>query len=363
MLKRLVITGGGTGGHLFPGIAVADAVLKRSRDAQVMFIGAGRPVDQRVLAGKPYQMASIPCGGIKGMSILSRIRALFKLLRGVFVARGLLRSFRPQLVLGVGGYVTGPVLLAARTLGIKTAIHEQNALPGLANRWAGRFVDRIFVSLPQARHSFAGEKTVLTGNPLREELLEAAARPKEVPQSPPTLLVLGGSQGAHRVNELACDAVALLAARGIEWRAIHQTGKADRDWVAGRYSTAGIVARVVDFIDDMAGVYQNAHLVVSRGGATTLAELALFGLPAVLVPYPFAADNHQVENAKFLVEAGAARMAREEELTGERLADLLQEFWQDRALLARMSAAAKKLAMPRATETIVSECERLALAA
>ncbi|MDZ7642403.1 MAG: glycosyltransferase [Desulfurivibrio sp.] len=214
MSKRLVITGGGTGGHLFPGIAVADEVLSRFPGSEVLFIGTGREIDQRALAAKPYRRATLTGSGLKGISWAGRLLALLRLPVGFCQAWRLLRRFKPQLVLGVGGYVTGPVLLAARLQGITTAIHEQNSVPGLANRWLGKVVHLVFLTLPGSEKYFPVAKTRLVGNPLRAELVAAATEPVAASREL-CLLVLGGSQGAHRLNQLLPRALARLAAEGI----------------------------------------------------------------------------------------------------------------------------------------------------
>ncbi|OIP46214.1 MAG: undecaprenyldiphospho-muramoylpentapeptide beta-N-acetylglucosaminyltransferase [Desulfobacterales bacterium CG2_30_60_27] len=353
---RIVITGGGTGGHLFPGIAVAEALRDQFPGGEVLFVGAGRQMDARALERHRFRAATIRCQGLKGKGSLARMRAMVELPMGLVQALLLLRRFRPALVFGVGGYVTGPVLLAARLLGIPTCIHEQNSVAGLANRWLGRLVDRVFISIPGSEAFFPARKTVLTGNPVRRELL---ARPAEAGQraTGPTLLILGGSQGAHRVNTLVVGALSrsrreLPASIAV----IHQTGRADEEMVRAAYARVGIQARVAAFFDDMALVYGAADLIVSRAGATTLAELAVLKKPALLIPYPFAADGHQEKNGCFLVAAGAARMCLEADLTEEKLARELINLLADGDLRQRMGESMGRVAQPLATENIVREC-------
>lgn len=368
MAVRVVITGGGTGGHLFPGIAVADEVLERYPGSEVLFIGTGREIDRRSLAAKPYRQATLTGSGLKGVSWAGRLVSLARIPVGCWQAWRLLRSFKPDLVLGVGGYVTGPVLLAARLLGIPTGIHEQNSVPGLTNRLLGRVVDQVFLSLPDRGGYFPPAKTSLVGNPLRRELLTAAApaataksggkeeegQDDEAGGRLPRLLVLGGSQGAHRINRLMVEAARWLAARGDAPAICHQTGRQDRQMVAEQYRQAGIEARVEAFVDDMAAAYLAADLVVSRAGATTLAELALFAKPALLIPYPYAADDHQRRNAEIMESRGAARLLLEKDLQPEQLAAQIKELLADATARHQMANRARELARPQAAAAIIA---------
>ncbi|MDR2548832.1 MAG: undecaprenyldiphospho-muramoylpentapeptide beta-N-acetylglucosaminyltransferase [Desulfobulbus sp.] len=354
---RLIVAGGGTGGHLFPGIAVATAVRERLPESRVLFIGTSRLLDQQALAGLGFELAALECGGVKGLAWAARLRSLALMPKAVIAALEMLRRFQPDLVFGVGGYVTGPVLLAAKLLRIPIAIHEQNSVPGMANRLAGKLADLVLISLP-CTPPFPPRKTIQTGNPLRREILTAAGRKKEA-AAVPTVLVLGGSQGAHRVNVLMMAAVEKLQAQHIPFRLIHQTGEADREQVTNCYAQLGVEAEVSAFIRDMAGVYGRADLAVSRAGATTCAELAAMGLPALLIPYPFAADDHQATNGEYYAKGGGCRLLRESGLTGEILAGAISEYLQNRAELHTMAADMKAMAMPDATEQIVDACVRL----
>lgn len=355
---RLVITGGGTGGHLFPGVAVAEAILAYKPGSQVLFIGTDRQLDSQVLGNRPFATTSIRCQGLKGRSLVDRIGALWQLPQAVWSAGLILKKFRPDLVLGVGGYVTGPVVLAARLLGIPTCIHEQNSVPGLANRWLGNIVRRIFLSLPGSEKYFPVARTRLTGNPIRAEILAAAGQASErIGTDGRILLVLGGSQGAHRLN--------LLVAEGLVSRKnqlppgfliIHQTGRQDEELVRELYRQGGVNAQVSGFINDMAGTYRQADLLVSRAGATSLAELCVMGRPAILVPYPYAADNHQEYNARQVSERGGALLCKEAELTAERLAEMIISLLNDGEQLREMGERAREAAIPEATENIVREC-------
>jgi UDP-N-acetylglucosamine--N-acetylmuramyl-(pentapeptide) pyrophosphoryl-undecaprenol N-acetylglucosamine transferase len=352
-----VITGGGTGGHLFPGIAVAQELMARIPGARVVFIGTGRQVDQNAMGHYGFESRAVQCGALKGGSLGAKVKTMIGLPFSVFDAWRVLRGIKPDLVLGVGGYVTGPVMLAAKLLGIATCIHEQNSVPGLANRRLAAVVDRVFVSIPGSERYFNRSRTLLSGNPLRREILALARQPVEVGGQ--TLLILGGSQGAHRLNTLLPEAIAAIGAMPEGFTVIHQTGIKDEESVRAAYSKKRIRAEVSAFITDMAGVYSRAGLVVSRAGATTLAELTALGKPAILIPYPFAADDHQRKNAEALVVGGAARMLVEQGLTAEDLAKEISAIITDEAIRQGMSRAARGLARPEAVQTIVEECLRL----
>ncbi|WP_456385153.1 undecaprenyldiphospho-muramoylpentapeptide beta-N-acetylglucosaminyltransferase [Desulfolithobacter sp.] len=356
---RIIVTGGGTGGHLFPGIAVATAMQERIPGCRVLFIGTERQLDQTTLGGCDFERSTISCMGLKGVGIGHRMQSLAVLPKAVWQAGRILSRFRPDLALGVGGYVTGPVLLAAK-LGlagkrIPVCIHEQNSVPGLANRILSRIADRIFLSIP-CDYPFPAARTMVTGNPIRAEILHVAAR-KRVWSEPPVILVLGGSQGAHRLNMVMLEAAPELKKRlAGDFMVIHQTGSRDQDRVRAGYSALGIRAEVKDFFQDMASLYSRASLVVSRAGATTLAELAVVGLPALLVPYPHAADNHQEINANYYARKGGAVVFPERELSATVIADQVAGLLQAPEKLHTMADYMKKTGRPDATLCIVEEC-------
>jgi UDP-N-acetylglucosamine--N-acetylmuramyl-(pentapeptide) pyrophosphoryl-undecaprenol N-acetylglucosamine transferase len=356
---RLIVTGGGTGGHLFPALAVATAIRDRYDDGEVLFIGTSRQIDNQVLAEQEFRREVITFSGIKGLGLAGLLHAATRLPIALVQALSILRDFRPDLVFAVGGYVTVPVLVAARILRVPICIHEQNSVPGLANRVGGRLAKKICISLP-CRPPFAEAKTVMTGNPVRREILAAARQKKSWTGGTCTLLVLGGSQGARRVNELVLDAVRILKGKGVEIRMIHQTGPADMKKVRSGYEKMGVQAQVGAFFKNMAKAYSLADLVISRAGATTLAELAVMGLPAVLIPYPHAADDHQATNAAYYERGGGAVVAREEELDGRILAGLLHDLAGDQKNLQIKAMAMRSMARPDATEKIVAVCAGLA---
>jgi UDP-N-acetylglucosamine--N-acetylmuramyl-(pentapeptide) pyrophosphoryl-undecaprenol N-acetylglucosamine transferase len=353
---RLIITGGGTGGHLFPGIALATGMRERFAGCRVMFIGTPRQLDRETLAGYDFEQAAIKCMGLKGMGLRHRMQSIVQLPAAMFEAAGIIRKFGPDLAFGVGGYVTGPVLAAARMKGCPVCIHEQNSVPGLANRILAAIADRIFVSIPGS-YPFAAKKTVITGNPVRREIIAAAEEGKKKAPGRFTILVLGGSQGAHRVNTLVAEAAALIRApSGTEIKWMHQTGKKDVNQVKSRYQTLGSDAKVSDFFRDMACLYRQADLVISRAGATTLAELSVMGLPALLIPYPFAADDHQHKNARYYAEGGAAVILPEDELNAGKLAAEVTALAADPDRLRDMAVNMKKKGRPEATTRIIDEC-------
>lgn len=358
---RLIITGGGTGGHLFPGISLAQAMMRTYPDCEVLYLGTERKVDKTALVGLGFRVMTIRSQGIKGKSHLAKTKALLQQPAALFEAARIIKEFRPHLVFGVGGYVTVPVIIAARLLGITTCIHEQNSIPGLANRLLGYLAHRIFVSLPGSEKYFPAAKTIMSGNPVRSSILKAAAGMKQRQSHDPlTLLVLGGSQGARHLNSLMLEAAeTTLADLTQPLEIIHQTGEQDEPYVRTRYAELGLQARVQAFFSDMAEIYSRADLVVSRAGATTLAELTVFSKPVILVPYPYAADNHQEINGRYLVEAGGALMYKQSELTGEKLGIEIARLLSNRNLLAQMGFNSGKTAKPKATETIISSCMEL----
>jgi len=378
-MMRVVIAGGGTGGHLFPGIALAEELRARGGH-DVLFVGTKQGIEARVLPKEGWPLELIDASGIKGAGVRGVLRGLLRVPRAVAQSFRILRRFRPDLVVGVGGYASGPLVFAAALLGKPTAILEQNSIPGVTNRMLGRIVRAVFAAFEESRRFFPSRKIVMAGNPIRAAMREAlhaasqkddAASQKDVAASQKddaasqhkTLLVCGGSQGAHAVNEVVVEAVKLLAAAGSAPRVVHQTGAADRATVEERYREAGVAADVRDFIDDMAGAYRAADLVVGRAGATTLAELSAIGRASLLIPFPFAADDHQTRNARALEEAGAARVFSQRSLDARALADAIAALLADDDARARMAAASRALGRPDAARAIVDQLVRLGGAA
>ncbi len=355
---RLMIAGGGTGGHLFPGVAIAEEVRARDPGAEVLFVGTERGIEARVLPELGWELALIEVSGLKTVGLRGALRGLVRIPRAMWQSRRIIKRFRPDVVLGVGGYASGPAVLMARLMRKPTAILEQNSIPGLANKILGKLVRAVFLAFGETRRFFRAKKIIMSGNPIRAKIcaaLENAAPPPA--GGAPRVLVFGGSQGAVALNERFAEAAALLAEREFAMEIVHQTGKADLDPTRERYAQAGIDADCRAFIVDMAAEYQRADLVVARSGATTVAELAVVGRPAFLVPYPYAADNHQEINARELVTAGAAKMFRQADLDAKALADELQSTLGDADTLQRMGSAMKALGRPQAAATIADWCE------
>jgi UDP-N-acetylglucosamine--N-acetylmuramyl-(pentapeptide) pyrophosphoryl-undecaprenol N-acetylglucosamine transferase len=351
--RRLVIAGGATGGHLFPGIAVAQAFRARCTDNQVLFVNAGRDLEVRVLTQTGWEYRVIDIEGIKGRTLWRQIAAGVKIPKAVWSAARVLRSFRPDIVLGVGGYSAGPVVVAAWVMGIATALHEQNRLPGTTNKWVGRLVDRIYLSFQDDDRRFNARKVLVTGNPVRDEILNLEPAPAgDVAGF--TVLIIGGSQGAHAINEAVVTALPhLKQTAGL--RMIHQTGPTDEEPVRRAYAESGMEALVQAFYNDIADQYRQADLIIARAGATTVAETTAIGKPAIFIPFPHATDDHQTHNARALVAAGAAELIRQEDLNGEMLASRIIWHAQNRSQLARMAANARALGRPGAAAAIVDD--------
>lgn len=352
----MLLTGGGTGGHLFPAIASAQKLQEMRPGSEVLFVGTRRKMDSTSLRKYDFASKAIHSYGLKGKSLLEVLKALCVLPFSCLESVVILLRFKPDVVLGVGGYVTGPVVAMAKMLGIPTLIHEQNSIPGLANRKLGALVDRVCISLPDSGNLFPPKKVFFTGNPVRKEIVDAASEIKDGDNTL-TLLILGGSQGAHGVNELVVSAVCHhLVPEGLDIGLIHQTGAEDEQWVEDAYQKNGVSAEVSAFFQDMAQLYLRADLVISRAGATTLSELAVMGKAAVLIPYPTAADNHQQKNAEYYAGDGGAVIQVEKESDAVQLADQIRSLYHDGEKRTSMAAAMKKLGIPEAAERIVENC-------
>jgi UDP-N-acetylglucosamine--N-acetylmuramyl-(pentapeptide) pyrophosphoryl-undecaprenol N-acetylglucosamine transferase len=350
-ILRVIVAGGGTGGHLFPGLAVADALARR-RPTRVVFVGSSHGIETRVVTKRGYPLRTLPVRALRGQGLLGLTNSALRLPASLFSAWRLLGEIRPDLLIGVGGYASGPVVIAGRSRRIPTVLLEQNAHPGLTNRILARFADRICVSFPESTEYFPHSRTVQTGNPVRPPAEPMAGRHEGF-----SVLIFGGSAGAHRLNEIGVEAMSRLERSGL--RIVHQTGEGDFETVRNRYRQHGIEADVWPFIDDMAAAYTGADIVVCRAGATTLAELTALGKPALLVPYPYAADDHQRKNAQSLVVRGAAMMILDRELSAENLSRAVTELRADPARLAAMARAARTLGRPDAAERVVDVCLKL----
>jgi len=358
---RCVIAGGGTGGHLFPGMAIAEAFLEREKGNEVLFIGTERGIEAKVLPGGKFPLRTIKAKPIQGKSLLEKTKAIWSLPMAISEACLILKEFQPRLVLGVGGYASGPTLFAAFLLGMKRAIQEQNVMPGMTNRILKWFSQRIFVSFEEAKKYFPDKKTVVTGNPIRKEffasLKEGKGKMKKGDRF--TLLIFGGSAGAHRINQAMIEALDTLQGIKSSLKIIHQTGKEDLDFVSKAYREKGFDTLVKPFFEDIATYYQISDLVICRSGASTVAELAVCGKAALLIPYPYAAHHHQLINAKKLVDLGAARMILDQELNGRVIGQTILHLYEHPRERARMEESIQRLGKPRAAEEIVDHCYAL----
>jgi UDP-N-acetylglucosamine--N-acetylmuramyl-(pentapeptide) pyrophosphoryl-undecaprenol N-acetylglucosamine transferase len=356
---RFMVAGGGTGGHVFPGIAVADALDRRVRDLSVCWVGTSRGIEARVLPSTPWRFEPMDLAGLNGVRGKKLVAALAKLPPAAGHAWRVLRRERPHVVLGVGGYAGGPVVAMAASLRIPTAVLEPNAVPGLTNRILSRMVKAAFVTHEETLAAFPAGVGVVTGSPVRRAFLARMASP--VPTGgDASVLVLGGSQGARAINAVMPEAVSRLRAAGLALRVTHQTGAAERDAVAAAYAARGEAAEVVAFIDDVATVMAESSLVVCRAGAMTVAELGVLGRPAVYIPLPTAADDHQRKNAEAMAARGAARWVAQPALTAERLAEEIGAALRDGDALQAMGAAAWSSARPDAAGVIADALLALA---
>lgn len=354
---RLLLTGGGTGGHLFPAVATAQEFQKQFPNTEVLFVGTKRKVDTGSLKNYGFASKTIDCHGVKGKNPYQLLKAIVTLPRAYMQSLKIIREFKPDIVFGVGGYVTGPVVSAAKSMGTPSIIHEQNSVPGLANRKLGSIVDRICLSLPGSGEQFPPGKVVYTGNPVRTDIRRLAGKKKNNKTERKTILVLGGSQGAQAINELFPKVIEELG-EGVtkNLRVIHQTGDKDVEGVRRAYGKYDVEVQVEPFFKTMDAVYKDADLIVSRAGATTLAEISVLGIPAILIPYPHAADNHQEKNGEYYVIGGGAIQFTQKKLTAEQLGQAVTELLTDPLKRKKMSAAMKKLSYPDAAESIVSCC-------
>jgi UDP-N-acetylglucosamine--N-acetylmuramyl-(pentapeptide) pyrophosphoryl-undecaprenol N-acetylglucosamine transferase len=367
---HIIFAGGGTGGHLFPGIAVAEELLRREPSARVTFCGSGRDWEREQVARAGYDYLAHTAAPLVG-SPMGVLRAIYANGVGYRRARRTVIQHRPQVVVGLGGYGSVPIGLAAARLGVPLVLLEQNLIPGRANALLSRWAALVCLAFEvDANRLRSGVRAVVTGNPVRSSILELAAAADAQPPADrtgqPTLLVFGGSQGAHSVNRVVAQSLPRIAEHMTGWRVIHQAGAKDGEWLRGAYVAAGVSADIRPFIHDMADAYAQASLAICRAGATTLAELATVGVPAILLPYPLAAANHQWHNAQFFGRAGAAVVIEDRPDTAHVAATLtssLLPLIKLPALRDEMRRATRQLARPTAASIIVDELLALAGAA
>jgi len=357
MKMKVMIAAGGTGGHIYPGIAVANEILRRDASSEVLFVGTSRGLETKIVPENGFQLALIHSVGLKNVGVKGKIKGLMTLPRSFIEARRLLKEFRPSVVVGAGGYVSGPVLMMAVVMGVPTLVMDSNALPGFTNRRLAKFVDRAALTFQEAL-PFFGKKGTVTGNPVRKEFFEV--KPKER-NGQTSVLVFGGSQGARAINNAMIGALDHLNGTRETMRVVHQTGEADFEKVRTAYSEHGWEsADVRPYISDMMHEFERANILICRAGATTCAEIAAAGKAAIMIPLPTAADDHQRKNAEAMQNAGAAKMIVQDQLSPEGLASTLAELSNSPETIAQMEQAAKNLSREDAAGATVDIIEELA---
>jgi len=355
---RALIAAAGTGGHIYPGIAVAKEILRRDPRSEIRFVGTARGLETKLVPKAGFELSIIDSAGLKSVGAVARLRGLGMLPGSFLSAKRIIRDFRPDIVIGAGGYVSGPVVLTAALLKLPTLVMESNALPGWTNRTLARFVDKAAVSFEKSLLFFRG-KGVVTGNPVRREFFEITARERQAGRL--SVLVFGGSQGAHAINEAMVATLPHLESLRSALRITHQTGEADFEPVRAAYVDAGWAeqADVRRYIDDMVVSFGDADLVICRAGATTTAELIAAGKAAIMIPFPLAADDHQRKNAEALEAEGASRMILQQDLSGARLAQEIEELVRSPDEIRKMEEASRKLARGDAAAAAVDLIEEL----
>ena len=357
---RLLLAAGGTGGHVIPALVVAQEFCRRDPSRQVLFVGAARGIENRLVPAAGFPLERLAIGALQGQSVAVRLKTLLALPNALWQALRILERFQPHVVLGVGGYAAGPMMLAAAFRGIPLAVLEPNAVPGLANRWVAPYVTRAFVAFEEAQPYFGAGKSLVTGIPVRQEFFDV---PGKSHGSPFTVLVFGGSQGARRLNQAVVEALPNLAQTtapsNLQLAFLHQTGESEYNRVREEVAKHSAPVEVFAFLDRMWEAFARADLAVCRAGANTVAELAAAGRAAILVPFPAAADEHQLRNAEAMERLGAASLILDRDLNGERFLKAVRELLENPEQLRRMEAAMRRVAHPEATSRIVSELERL----
>jgi UDP-N-acetylglucosamine--N-acetylmuramyl-(pentapeptide) pyrophosphoryl-undecaprenol N-acetylglucosamine transferase len=352
---RVILAGGGTGGHLFPGLAVAREFRRRDAMTEILFVGTDQGIETRVLPREGFPLKTITVKGLKGRGLRGYWDALYGIPAGLVQSWAIIKRFRPDCIIGLGGYASGPLLLAGKLRGIRCAIMEQNFQPGFTNKVLARFVAKIFTSYRETASYLPREKVLETGNPVRWQTLPQLHKGEKF-----TFLAFGGSAGAHRINIAVVDALRQMADLAPQLRIVHQTGESDFSAMSKAHQALPFESEVVPFIEKMDDAYARADLVLCRAGATTVAELTAFGKAAILIPYPYAIYDHQRWNAQALADRGAAEMILDRELSGEILAQRVRAYLIDRERIEEMAKAARAMGRPEAAARIVDECYALA---
>jgi UDP-N-acetylglucosamine--N-acetylmuramyl-(pentapeptide) pyrophosphoryl-undecaprenol N-acetylglucosamine transferase len=355
---KVLIAAGGTGGHIYPGIAVAKEIMRRDIESSVKFVGTARGLETKLVPDNGFELLTIESAGLKNVGFAGKIKGLAILPKSFFAARRLIRDFQPDVVVGAGGYVSGPVLLMASLMRVPTLVMDSNALPGFTNRRLARFVTRAALTFEEAL-PFFGKKGIVTGNPVRREFFEIPPKARDAQKF--SLLIFGGSQGARAINNALVEALTHLQDYKNRLQITHQTGEADFEKIKQGYLDAGWnEAEVSAYIKNMPEHFEKNDLIICRAGATSCAELAAAGKASIMIPLPTAADDHQRKNAEALERAGAARMILQKDLTGAGLAKQIIELIESPAELTEMEASARKLARQDAAEVTVNIIEELA---
>jgi UDP-N-acetylglucosamine--N-acetylmuramyl-(pentapeptide) pyrophosphoryl-undecaprenol N-acetylglucosamine transferase len=354
---KVIIAGGGTGGHLFPAVAVGEQLMRERPGTEVLFVGTSAGLEAKWLPGKGFRYELLDVHGIRGHSMLERVRAIGEFIRAIGLARATLREFRPDLVVTAGGYASAPIAVAAILARAPIVLMEQNTRPGLSNRMLWRFARKICVGFSETAGYFSPAKVAVTGNPVRSSY--AIERVEDRSDSL-QILVLGGSSGAHRLNLGALGAFKILGKSVINWTIVHQTGEADAGLVRDSYQQLGLRAEVVPFIDDIAGALQRADLVIARAGAMTVTDIALAARPAIFVPYPFHRDMQQLHNARVIERRGGAIIVADDERLAENLAREVKRLLEDRSRLEEMGRRAHEAAVSDSARRVAQICFEVA---
>ncbi len=354
---NILIAAGGTGGHIYPGIAVAKEILRRSADSKVLFVGTARGLETKIVPENGFELALINSAGLKNVGLFGKIKGLWVLPQSFFEARKLIREFEPDAVVGAGGYVSGPVLLMASLMRVPTLVMDSNALPGFTNRRLAPFVTKAALTFDEALPYF-GKKGIVTGNPVRGEFFDILPKARGAQLN---ILIFGGSQGARAINNAMTEALRFLEADKYKLNIVHQTGELDFEKNEELYKRAGWeTADIRKYISDMVSEFAESDLIICRAGATTCAELAAAGKAAIMIPLPTAADDHQRRNAEALERSGAAKMILQKDLNGEKLAHEIKSFISSPEKITAMETSAKKLAKADAAKVTVNLIENLA---
>jgi UDP-N-acetylglucosamine--N-acetylmuramyl-(pentapeptide) pyrophosphoryl-undecaprenol N-acetylglucosamine transferase len=354
---RVIIAGGGTGGHLFPGLAVAEEFRNRDAQTEVIFVGTEFGIEARVVPREGYPIRFLRAEGLVGKSVFKKIRAMFKVLFSIVDSYRIIRTVSPDIVIGVGGYASGAIMLVAFLMSMPAMILEQNSMPGLTNKILGRFINTVCITYQESMSFFQNSKTFLTGNPVRMQVLkgsvESAYKLFSLEKGLFTVFAFGGSSGARSINMAMVDALNYMPDLRDKIQFLHQTGLNDYETTRDAYRKAGFKGTITPFIYQMGEAYAVADIVISRAGATTLAELTALGKPAILIPYPYAAGNHQELNARKLLEMGAAKMMLDRELKGEALAENIRELYMNETMRADMQRNSRAVGRPDACAKVV----------